>query len=74
MNIKMGKKSQLASWGFLCYNRQMSKHHHLTRKIAGLVLLIFTTILVFGSFSTIWAITLPVRDFETFFTKQIAQQ
>jgi len=52
----------------------MSKHHHLARKIAGLILLIFTTILVFGSFSTIWAITLPVPDFETFFTKQIAEQ
>ena len=46
----------------------------MARKIMGLILSIFTAILLFGSFSTIWAITLPVPDFETFFTKQIAEQ
>lgn len=46
----------------------------MAKKITGLVSLIFTVILLFGSFSTIWAITLPVPDFETFFTKQIAEQ
>jgi len=38
------------------------------------VLLIGAVFLLMSSFSAIWAITLPVPDFETFFTKQIAEQ
>lgn len=36
--------------------------------------MVLTIGLLFGAFSTLWAITLPVPDFETFFVKQIAEQ
>jgi 1A family penicillin-binding protein len=52
----------------------MSKHKKITHNIYSLILFIITVFLLLGSFSTIWAITLPVPDFETFFTKQIAEQ
>ncbi|OJI08653.1 MAG: hypothetical protein COV08_03720 [Candidatus Vogelbacteria bacterium CG10_big_fil_rev_8_21_14_0_10_49_38] len=39
-----------------------------------LVLLLLAVFFVLSGFSAIWAITLPVPDFESFFTKQIAEQ
>ncbi len=44
------------------------------RKIARLILFGGILIFLFGGFSTIWAITLPVPDFESFFEKQITEQ
>lgn len=52
----------------------MSKHKKIIRNISSVILFVFAIFLLMGSFSTIWAITLPVPDFETFFTKQIAEQ
>lgn len=44
------------------------------KKIVQFFLLIAIIVFLFGGFSTIWAITLPVPDFESFFNKQIAEQ
>lgn len=52
----------------------MSKHKKITNLILRVILLIGAIFLLMSSFSAIWAITLPVPDFETFFTKQIAEQ
>lgn len=52
----------------------MSKRKRLAFQVSRAILFIGAIFLLLGSFSTIWAITLPVPDFETFFTKQIAEQ
>ncbi len=52
----------------------MSKHKNNLSKIYSLILFVITAFLLLSSFTTIWAITLPVPDFETFFTKQIAER
>ena len=52
----------------------MSKRKKVTNLIFRGILLIGAVFLLMSSFSAIWAITLPVPDFETFFTKQIAEQ
>ncbi|MFA5291381.1 MAG: transglycosylase domain-containing protein, partial [Candidatus Paceibacterota bacterium] len=44
------------------------------KKITQFILIVAIAVFLFGGFSTIWAITLPVPDFESFFNKQIAEQ
>jgi len=44
------------------------------KKNTQFVLIAGVVAFLFGGFSTIWAITLPVPDFESFFNKQIAEQ
>lgn len=44
------------------------------KKLTQFILLVGVLVFLFGGFSTIWAITLPVPDFESFFNKQIAEQ
>lgn len=52
----------------------MKKYKQIKRHIINLTLLVLTLGFLFSAFSTLWAITLPVPDFETFFVKQIAEQ
>jgi 1A family penicillin-binding protein len=52
----------------------MSYPHRVFKKLIGFVLILAIIFFLFGGFSTIWAITLPVPDFESFFNKQIAEQ
>jgi 1A family penicillin-binding protein len=44
------------------------------KTIAQFILILGVIFFFLGGFSTIWAITLPVPDFESFFNKQIAEQ
>lgn len=44
------------------------------KKIRNLILVVAILFLFTGSFSVIWAITLPIPDFESYFNKQIAEQ
>lgn len=52
----------------------MKKYKKIKSQIVNVFLLLLTFGFLFGAFSTLWAITLPVPDFETFFVKQIAEQ
>lgn len=52
----------------------MKKYKKVKKTIINTILLVGAFALLSSAFSTIWAITLPVPDFETFFVKQIAEQ
>ncbi len=44
------------------------------KEISQFIIIVAVVAFLFGGFSTIWAITLPIPDFESFFNKQIAEQ
>ncbi|MFA6253775.1 MAG: PBP1A family penicillin-binding protein [Candidatus Paceibacterota bacterium] len=52
----------------------MKLTRQLFRKVTKFILIAGVIVFLLGGFSTIWAITLPVPDFESFFNKQIAEQ
>ncbi|MFA5001304.1 MAG: PBP1A family penicillin-binding protein [Candidatus Paceibacterota bacterium] len=52
----------------------MKRSRSWLKRVIRLILVVGVVFFLLGGFSTIWAITLPIPDFETFFDQQIAEQ